>query len=98
MWTEWDYLLRDSLFTALFGTEIFDLERLLQPLCITRYEEEPVWALESGGQYAAEQMLLARWFMFLNVYGHKTRRILDRHLTDFLASWLPGGSFPEVAR
>ena len=91
----WDYLLRDSLFTgARYG--IFDLERLLQSLCITKYDEEPVWALESGGQYAAEQMLLARWFMFLNVYGHKTRRILDRHLTDFLASWLPGGSFPAV--
>ena len=90
----WDYLLRDSLFTGVrYG--IFDVERLLQSLCIAEYEERPVWALEPGGQYAAEQMLLARWFMFLNVYGHKTRRILDIHLTDFLRSWLPSSRFPE---
>ena len=90
----WDYLLRDSLFTGVrYG--IFDVERLLQSLRIAEYEERPVWALEPGGQYAAEQMLLARWFMFLNVYGHKTRRILDIHLTKFLASWLPHGRFPD---
>lgn len=90
----WDYLLRDSLFTGVrYG--IFDVERLLQSLRIAEYEGEPVWALEPGGQYSAEQMLLARWFMFLNVYGHKTRRILDRHLTDFLQSWLPSSRFPE---
>ena len=90
----WDYLLRDSLFTGVrYG--IFDIERLLQSLRVAEYEGSPVWALEPGGQYAAEQMLLARWFMFLNVYCHKTRRILDRHLTDFLVSWLPSSRFPD---
>lgn len=91
----WDYLLRDNYYTGVnYG--VFDVERLLQAIRIVKYEGGAVWALEQGGQYSAEQMLLARWFMFLNVYHHKTRRILDIHLTDFLRGVLPGGTYPAA--
>ena len=89
----WDYLLRDSLFSgSRYG--LFDVERLIESLTIVESQGVPVWALTSGGQYSAEQMLLARWFMWLNVYTHKTRRILDIHLEDFLNEFLDGERFP----
>ena len=91
----WDYLLRDSTFTGVrYG--LFDVERLLVSLTIADVGGAPKWALKSGGQYSAEQMLLARWFMWLNMYTHKTRRILDLHLEEFLRDDLEGGTFPEV--
>lgn len=90
----WDYLLRDSMFSgARYG--VFDVERLLESLTITEVSGAPKWAVKSGGQHSVEQMLLARWFMWLNVYTHKTRRILDLHLEEFLQSDLPNGQFPE---
>jgi len=54
-----------------------------------RYNEEkggPELAIEDGGVHSVEGFLLARYFMFLEVYYHKTRRILDTHLTEFLES------------
>jgi HD superfamily phosphohydrolase len=54
----------------------------------------PVLAIGAGGLHAAEQLLLARYFMFTQIYFHKTRRIYDIHLIDFLAETLPGGRFP----
>ncbi len=56
---------------------------------------DPVWALEEGGDRIAEQMLLARWFISLHVYYHKTRFVLDHHLRGFVREWLGGeGTFP----
>ena len=37
--------------------------------------------------------MLARYFMYQQVYFHPVRRIYDRHLQDFLKAWLPGGFF-----
>ena len=91
----WDYLLRDSLFSgSRYG--LFDIERMIESLIIIESKGSPAWALKAGGQYSAEQMLLARWFMWLNVYTHKTRRILDKHLEHFLKDFLDGESFPTI--
>jgi hypothetical protein len=38
--------------------------------------------------------MLARYFMFSQLYLHPIRRIYDIHLKDFLRAWLPGGCFP----
>jgi hypothetical protein len=38
--------------------------------------------------------MLARYFMYSQVYLHPIRRIYDIHLMDFLKEWLPGGTFP----
>jgi HD superfamily phosphohydrolase len=42
---------------------------------------------------SAEALLLARYFMFSQVYFHRIRRIYDIHLKDFLCQWLPGNKF-----
>jgi hypothetical protein len=92
-----DYLLRDSLFTGV-GYGRFDVDRLIASLEIARSEEMggPVWAIPEAALYDAEQMLLARWFMHLQVYNHKTRRVLDHHLREFLTHWLLDGRFPSA--
>jgi HD superfamily phosphohydrolase len=38
--------------------------------------------------------MLARYFMYSQVYFHPVRRIYDIHLKDFLKEWLSGGAFP----
>jgi uncharacterized protein len=40
-------------------------------------------------------LLLARYFMYTQVYMHDVRRVYDLHLKDFLKSWLSGGRFNE---
>ena len=85
-----DYLYRDSLFTGVhYGR--FDYQRLIQSLCLI---EDPVeggnfvMAIEHGGLHALEAMVLARYFMFTQVYFHKVRRAYDHHLVDFLTKYI----------
>lgn len=89
-----DYLLRDSLHTgARYGQ--FDVSRLIHTLTVVSDDTgSPRLAIESGGLHAAEGMLLARYFMFQQVYFHSIRRIYDLHLKDAFASILPEGKFP----
>ncbi len=97
-----DYLLRDSHHVGVaYGR--FDQYRLIDTLRIlpkvdrTSEEEpgsqEPALGIEEGGLHSAEALLLARYFMFTQVYCHHVRRIYDIHLKDFLKSWLPDGMF-----
>jgi hypothetical protein len=82
-----DYLRRDSYHLGVaYG--VFDTERLLRTIRIARDPaagNRPRVVVESDGVFAAEGLIMARVFMFLNVYFHKTRRSLDMHLTDFIA-------------
>lgn len=92
-----DYLLRDSLHSGvLYGQ--FDYYRLIETLRILpkEYDEsnEPAIGVEVGGLHSAEALLLARYFMFTQLYFHPIRRIYDIHLNDFLQSWLPDGVLP----
>jgi HD superfamily phosphohydrolase len=41
-------------------------------------------------------MALARFYMFQQVYFHRTRRIYDLHLSRFLSDNLSGGCFPAA--
>jgi uncharacterized protein len=81
-----DYLYRDSLFTGVhYGR--FDYQRLVQSLCLIEDPEGAgnfIVAIEHGGLHALEAMVLARYFMFTQVYFHKIRRAYDHHLLDFL--------------
>lgn len=94
-----DYLLRDSYHAGVaYGK--FDHYRLIDTLRIlprTTGEEsgsiEPVLGIEEGGLHSAEALLLARYFMYTQVYFHPVRRIYDIHLKDFLIKWLPEGNF-----
>lgn len=91
-----DYLLRDSLHAGVaYGR--FDHYRLIDTLRILpkSYEEsdEPLLGIELGGIYSAEALILARYFMFSQLYYHDVRVIYDIHLKDFLVSWLESGKF-----
>lgn len=84
-----DYLLRDSYYCGVqYGQ--FDLARILDT--VTLYDEEPGGALslgiDYGGIHAMEAFVLARYFMFTQVYFHKTRRAYDFLLTDFVRGLL----------
>jgi hypothetical protein len=98
-----DYLLRDSLHAGVaYGR--FDYHRLIDSLRVLRLpvEEEaegprePQLGVTEGGLQSAEALLLARYFMWTQVYLHPVRRIYDFHLGEFLHAWLPGGLFSTV--
>lgn len=95
-----DYLLRDSLHLGVaYGK--FDHYRLIDSLRILpspidgvdEDEREPQLGVTEGGLHSAEALLLARYFMFTQVYFHPVRRIYDVHLGEFLKAWLPDGAF-----
>jgi uncharacterized protein len=95
-----DYLLRDSRHAGVaYGN--FDHSRLIDTMRILPPSKseggdgsiEPQLGVEIGGLHSAEGLLLARYFMFKQVYLHPVRRIYDIHLKDFLTNWLSGGKF-----
>ena len=95
-----DYLLRDSYHTGVaYGR--FDYYRLIDTLRILPSSQsdgngdsqEPALGMEEGGIQSAEALMLARYFMYSQVYFHPVRRIYDIHLMDFLKEWLPDGIF-----
>lgn len=64
-----DYLLRDSLYTGVtYG--VFDLDRLINTLTIV----DGRVVLQTKGIVAAEEYILARYYMYWQVYLHKTTR------------------------
>lgn len=90
-----DYLLRDSHHVGVMYGK-FDHYRLIDTLrMLPKSEEslEPTLGIEEGGIHSAEALLLARFFMFTQVYLHPIRRIYDLHLQDFLQDWLEKGKF-----
>ena len=92
-----DYLLRDSHHTGVaYGR--FDHYRLIESVRILPASEQSdalALGIESGGIHSTEALLLARYFMFMQVYHHHVRVAYDLHLEEFLKAWLPGGLFPE---
>ena len=90
-----DYLRRDSLHCGVtYGH--FDWRRLLNTVVVVPDPETEAARLgvEEGGVHAAEAMILARYFMFTQVYFHKTRMAFNVHLQDALKELL-GGEFPK---
>lgn len=95
-----DYLLRDSLYCGVqYGR--FDLDRILDT--VTLYDEDPSRTLrlgiEVGGIHAIEGFILARYFMFTQVYFHPVRRAYDLILAEFIGELLKEngrtGRYPE---
>src|SRR5436853_514966 len=98
-----DYLLRDSHHAGVaYGR--FDHHRLVDTLRILPVapsgedggSRETALGVEEGGIQSAEALMLARYFMYSQVYFHPVRRIYDVHLMEFLREWLPDGAFPTA--
>ncbi|MCH8095702.1 MAG: HD domain-containing protein [Proteobacteria bacterium] len=90
-----DYLLRDSIHSGVsYGR--YDWPRLVHTVVAVPSGEEsgPRLGVAEGGWHAAEGLILARYFMFTQVYFHKTRVAFDHHLQKALGEMLPQGHFP----
>jgi len=91
-----DYLLRDSLYCGVrYGN--FDLERLLEtllPIADPKTGDLGV-GLEEGGVHAVEALVLARYYMFTQVYFNATGKALELHLNQWLAG--EGHRWPDAA-
>lgn len=76
-----DYLLRDSLMTgAKYG--VYDLEWVLHALKIDEQNDRVY--VEYKGLYAVEEYLQARYYMFRQVYFHRTLRAAEAVLVSTL--------------
>lgn len=76
-----DYLLRDSLMTgAKYG--LYDLEWIINALAID--EEHDRIYVTARGIYAVEEYLQARYYMFRQVYYHRTLRSAEAVLRSIL--------------
>jgi hypothetical protein len=91
-----DYLLRDSHHCGVqYGR--FDMHRLIATVQAIpgAAGHPPRLGISEGGWHAAEGLVLARYFMFTQVYFHKTRVAYDIHLRGAMKTMLPGGLFPK---
>lgn len=89
-----DYLLRDARHAGVpYGN--FDSTLLIDGLCIVVNPENDQVALglDRSAIHSAEALLLARYFMYTQVYFHKARRSYNIHLQEFLKAWIPNGMF-----
>ena len=85
-----DYLLRDSYYCGVnYGK--YDVNRLIDSLNVYQKDNIMQLAVERGGLHAFEEFVIARYFMFIQVYFHKTRRYLDMLLNMLLKDLLPNG-------
>lgn len=76
-----DYLLRDSLMTgAKYGT--YDIEWVIKSIAID--EENDRLIVTAPGVYAVEAYLQARYYMFRQVYFHRTLRAAEAVLRSLL--------------
>jgi hypothetical protein len=80
-----DYLLRDSLYCGVrYGS--YDLDRLLDTLVPLQDPAGGAWGIgvEEGGVHAAEALVLARYYMFTQVYFNPVGKALELHLNEWL--------------
>ena len=88
-----DYLLRDSIYCGVnYGK--YDVDRLISSLTVYVQNDCPRLAIKDGGVQAFEEFVLARYFMFIQVYFHRTRRYFDLMFYKALSEILPDGKYP----
>ena len=80
-----DYLLRDSLYCGVrYGS--YDPERLLDTVLPIEDPETGTWGtgVDEGGVHALEALVMARYYMFTQVYFNATGKALELHLNQWL--------------
>jgi uncharacterized protein len=83
-----DYLWRDSLHCGVeYGK--FDFRRLIESLAVFKHPDTGRLqiGLEKGGEHVFEALLIGRYQMNTQVYYHRTRRIFDHYLTEYMKLW-----------
>lgn len=88
-----DYLLRDSLYAGVqYGN--YDHKRILATICLVKNEDSHSFSfgIEEGGVHAFEGLILARYFMFTQVYFHPVNRVYELHLEKIMEN----ENFPET--
>lgn len=83
-----DYLWRDSLHCGVeYGK--FDFRRLIESLAVLKHPETGRLqiGIERGGEHVFEALLLGRYQMNTQVYFHRTRRIFDQYLIEYMSLW-----------
>jgi len=88
-----DYLRRDAYFCGVsYG--FFDYERLINT---TRFYEDRI-VVDISGLRALENFLISRYFMYIQVYFHKSVRILSIHLVEFIKKLLKSEDLNDISR
>jgi len=86
-----DYLLRDALHSGQ-SAGLFDHHKLIDSMIIVpppkETGQEHRLGVDEAGWLIAEQMVAARYLMYVALYFHKTKRIYEIHLEHFLREWL----------
>lgn len=89
-----DYLLRDSHFCGVdFGR--FDLDKVIDAARLTQSGDVQQLAFHVSGVYAIEGLMLARYQMHRQVYGHKTRIATDKMLVRAMLLGVEEGLLPK---
>lgn len=90
-----DYLLRDATFCGISHGQ-YDKDGLINSLTLLEDDKGVLQlGIEESGLHSLESFILARYYMYMMVYFHPTKRLYDRLFTDFLRSHLKGGVYPE---
>ncbi|RMH21011.1 MAG: HD domain-containing protein [Acidobacteria bacterium] len=80
-----DYLLRDSLYCGVrYGS--YDLERLIDTITPIKDPADGSWRIgvERTGVHALEALVMARYYMFTQVYFNVTGKVMELHLNAWL--------------
>jgi len=80
-----DYLRRDSLYCGvLYGN--YDLERLIDTVAPVEDPEDGKWrvGVDHGGVHALEALVMARYYMFTQVYFNETSKVMELHFNKWL--------------
>ncbi|MDZ4659812.1 MAG: HD domain-containing protein, partial [Bythopirellula sp.] len=72
-----DYLRRDSYFTGA-GYGHFDWYRILNTVSLVEKDSSMVLAWPDSAKFAIEEYIFARFYMYQNVYQHKTTRGFEK--------------------
>ena len=89
-----DYLLRDSHYCGVeYGR--YDIDKVIEAARLVRKSDGPYLAYHRDGVFAIEGMLLARYHMHRQVYGHKTRLATDKMLMRAMLLGVEEGLLPR---
>ncbi len=90
-----DYLMRDAI---LAGTRmgLFDYERLYSLIALVPWNGSYKLAVIDKGVPTIESMLLSRFYMYENVYTHKTNLLYTSIASRLMAKWLMEGKMEKI--